>query len=835
MELKVYLKESSRKLSEVTITASESKGMTSASKIGQEAMQHLQPSSFADLLELLPGGATRDPVLTTPNSIRIREAAIPPISMYRVMPRVSSNKYATSSLGITFLLDNIPLNTDASMQFLSGAWEIKHISRNFINKGVDMRTLSTDDIDNVEIVRGIPSVEYSDLTSGLIKIHRKRDRDFSHARFKADMQSMLFYFGKGTNRLWRNFNLSGGLNFLSAKADPRNVRETYKRVTASLRGTKKWNFRLAEMSWLSNIDYTGSFDDEKVDPDLNYGNIDSYKSGYNNLMLGHTLEYMRKRKSFFSGFELDASVSMTKERTEVVKFMQLSINRPYTNATTEGEHDGLYYPYSYVGEHTVDGKPFYTHIKMKGISDFTIGKTKSNAIWGTIWNYSKNYGTGVIFDVNKPVFVNASTRPRAFNDIPAKNTLAFFIENKANIPISNHLLSIMTGISASSLIGLDKDYEMSRKFYFDPRVNIKFSPAKWDVKGNPFSVQLVAGIGSHNKFPTMIQLFPDKIYRDFVQLNYYHVNPDYRRVYIRSYILQPNNKQLKPARNIKYEFRGDMEYKKYQASVTYFKERMKTGFRPDDELVILPYKKYITENLDHANLKEKPDINTLLYEDWKKMNLLGNTTNGSETTKEGIEWVLSTPRYNSIRTRFSFSGAWFKTTYRNSLPQYHSPNVILDGKPLEFIGIYDDEEGLITHSINSDLRTDTYVPNLGLTVSLSFQGNWLASSQRLPISVYPEKYVDINGQAHTYTEADRKDKKLQWLKRNVTESMFEKYTVPFLMNVNLKATKHVFHEKVQIAFFVHRILDYSPDFVRKGFTVRRNQRSYFGMEINFKL
>ena len=62
------------RLGEVVVTAQESRGLTSASKIEKHAMEHLQPSSFADLLELLPGGQSKDPVLNAANTIRLREA-----------------------------------------------------------------------------------------------------------------------------------------------------------------------------------------------------------------------------------------------------------------------------------------------------------------------------------------------------------------------------------------------------------------------------------------------------------------------------------------------------------------------------------------------------------------------------------------------------------------------------------------------------------------------------------------------------------------------------------------------------------------------------------------
>ena len=57
---------SDNQLKEVVITATESKGLVSSSKIDRPAMQHLQPTSFADLLELLPGGMSRDPKAETP-------------------------------------------------------------------------------------------------------------------------------------------------------------------------------------------------------------------------------------------------------------------------------------------------------------------------------------------------------------------------------------------------------------------------------------------------------------------------------------------------------------------------------------------------------------------------------------------------------------------------------------------------------------------------------------------------------------------------------------------------------------------------------------------------
>ena len=36
-----------------------------------------------------------------------------------------------------------------------------------------MRSISTDDIESVEVIRGIPSVEFGNLTSGVVNIKKK--------------------------------------------------------------------------------------------------------------------------------------------------------------------------------------------------------------------------------------------------------------------------------------------------------------------------------------------------------------------------------------------------------------------------------------------------------------------------------------------------------------------------------------------------------------------------------------------------------------------------------------------------------------------------------------
>lgn len=83
------------------------------------------------------------------------------------------------------------LNTDANLQYMPGSTSSVNATST-MEKGVDMRTLSTDNIEKVEIIRGIPSVAYGNVSNGAVIIQRKTSESPLSARFKADKTSKLF-------------------------------------------------------------------------------------------------------------------------------------------------------------------------------------------------------------------------------------------------------------------------------------------------------------------------------------------------------------------------------------------------------------------------------------------------------------------------------------------------------------------------------------------------------------------------------------------------------------------------------------------------------------------
>ena len=84
----------------------------------------------------------------------------------------------------------------------------------------------------------------------------------------------------------------------------------------------------------------------------------------------------------------------------------------------------------------------------------------------------------------------------------------------------------------------------------------------------------------------------------------------------------------------------------------------------------------------------------------------------------------------------------------------------------------------------------------------------------------PISYIDATGTVSPYTDADKTDTYKQHLTLSYNQEQFEKSTDPNL----------------SIALFADRILDYVPDYTKKGYLIRRTAASpYFGMELNIKL
>lgn len=817
-KMKVNLQPNNKLLDEVVVTATESKGVTTASRIDAKAMTHLQPTSFTDLLSLLPGGTTSTPNMGASNLIRLREA-----------PSYNGD-FDFSSLGTAFVVDDIPLSNDANLQTIPNS---NHKVQNRLSpsSGVDMRGISTDNIESVEIIRGIPSAQYGDVSMGVVKIQRKMSASPLHFRFKADQYSKLFYVGKGI-ALSSNKVLNLNLDYLDSKIDPRNKYENFKRITSSIRYNQHHYFdNGARFKWSSSIDLSTNIDNIKSDPEIDE-DLDQYKMRDIRLAFNNDFTYSTAYEKGLRNITVTPAINTQINDIKQTKEITLNMPKAIPNSTTEGVHDAIYLPMRYISHAKVEGRPVNLFIKLNSNWAAQIGKSKHRIKVGIDYRYDKNYGRGQMYDLTRPPATSLAIRPRRFKDIPGLQKASFFVEDNITIPFyEDRTIDIQAGIRGIALVNMNNKYRLNNKIHLDPRFNLMIDIFHQEIKESTLQWRIGGGWGILTKLPTLGQLYPNLIYTDLEELNYYHTNPDYRRLVLSTHIYDPTNFNLKANRNTKWEVRTDFTWKRYNLAVTYFNEHTSSGFRGLSDVRLFNYKRYDTSGIDSKTITDKPQLEDLPYQEKIFMNTVGYIGNGSDLVKQGIEFQGSTPRFKVINTRVTLSGAWFKTTFNNSLPEWSRPNIIINNQEVPYMGLYDMDEKKVYQTMNTSLMFDTHIPTLGLIFSTTIQAQWINKQRIDPNNTVPYSYMGADKVVHPYTDVEAKDPILKQLIHKERSAMDS--SVPFESTINFKANKS-FGKHLNISIFVNSLLSYTPSYKRGEITIYRNVPPYFGMELNIK-
>lgn len=186
--INVTLNELGLQLHNVVVTARQVQ-MGSKSLVGEDAIRHIQPKSVSDILQLVPGNLTENPNLNKLSQAHIREI---------------DNDDKNNALGTEVVVDGTPLSNNANLQALaptrygsnSGASSDGMSNQTTAGQGVDLRTVSAGNIESVEVVRGIPGVEYGNLTSGLVIVKTKSGRTPWEIKAQTDPYSKLLLSAK---------------------------------------------------------------------------------------------------------------------------------------------------------------------------------------------------------------------------------------------------------------------------------------------------------------------------------------------------------------------------------------------------------------------------------------------------------------------------------------------------------------------------------------------------------------------------------------------------------------------------------------------------------------
>lgn len=852
-EMTFRMKESTFRLTEITIVAQESKaGKATSSTISRQAMDHLQVTSLRDIMQLLPGGVVSpESGLATAKTFTIRSLGADRLNANIPTPTDAANM---NSMGTAIVIDGAPLSNNANLQTLSpsisgGGGSVGGGSSP--NSGLDVRSLSTDNIESIEVIRGIPSVEHGDLTSGAVIIRSKAGREPLTIRLKTDpkiyqasvSKGMSLGEGKG------NLNLSG--DYAYGISDATQAYAYYQRATARAMYSNRFGRQLFSNT---SFDFSLGKDTREMNPDDQRTQLETgardvgvrfNTNGTWNLNkawlknVKYTLSGSYRDKHSFSKELLgNAFAAYSMSNTDGAVLSNRPGQKVYDADGKELTHipsneSGLiatYLPNEYMSKYDIYGKEVNLFANINASFSKRVGKVTNRILTGVNFKTDGNLGDGKVYDLNNPPqrnlsSENSSPRPRKYSSIPFMNQFSLYAEENLLWRVAKRELNIQAGLRYDNI---------NTKSVFSPRTNFSFEVL-------PDKLWLRGGIGVTAKAPTVLYLYPEDTYFDFVHFNTLNASnvPNEEQLLLASTrVFNTENKDLKIATNHKKEIGFDVRINKMRFSVTAYDEQLKNGYRLGRTIDSYRWLEYI----EYEEAVHNPGaIPTLREKEHGKHNIFvsfATPLNDARSHNRGVEFDFDFGRINAIRTSFVLNGAYMRSTDWND---GHSFSNQKNRNELERnIGIYEKGvENLERERLTTTLRATHNIPSIGFVLTATAQVSWLNKywNEYGNDTTFVAYISRLDGKVKPFDNSMKDDPEFSYLfeTRSSTRDVMESYFPVVLLNFHL--TKEI-GENLKASFYVNNMFNRRPLYETKrspGSFIRLNIPMYFGFELALKL
>ena len=816
----IVLEEQTYELAEVVVMADYKKTQGSTSVINQQALEHIQPTSVADVLSLIPGGLFRESSATGFNRISLRQ----------------SGSDDNTSLGMAVVMDGIPQDNDGFRASIPGLSTDEYSDRLGMNRGIDLKTLSTDHIRKIEIVKGISSAKLGNLSSGVIQTTSKIGITPAQLRMKVDPLTKLIYLGKGFRISPKMGYLHTGIDYTSVYDDRRDPMSKYSRLTGQVTYNNSVDvgdktlflfFKLSEVYTLNQAK------EDELTQDYN----ESFRNKYSRTGASFKAQ-MYDLGKIVDNVEFIASADYTYDLIDRNRLVQTGTPLPSPLATEEGESEGIYLPSTYYSPFQIENKPLSLLTQLNAESLFETRSFRHKVIYGLSWKRTKNYGEGVMVDMTRPPYPgnNEYVRPVPNRSIPALSVGAAYAEEQLKHSNRWFDFELNAGVRFTQMFNLDTKYTELRKLQVEPRINAALSFNIDLAGGKSLRNMFRFGFGQENKLPTLDYIYPDRVYKDMIVLNAYTKQDDpFNHLITYTKIYDVTNNSLRPNRNTKYEAGWDVEYEGYSLSLTFFKEHSDRGFESVAEYSPVRYTRYVDPIDGQPIVGRRPEKEDYVADPYATFVDMDIVRNSMKVEKKGLEYLLRFPKIIPLSTTVEINGAYYDTRYSSGAPLQYHPAFRDDDRPQPYVGIYRRQDITRQRIFNTNLWFNTNIPRYKMIFTTFFQFIWLNEEMRINGDEYPSAYFDTDGRMHTVDDRilqSIKDGHTVWRHYHIYKEDFSE-TLPVSLTVNFKVTKE-FSRMIRASFFVNNILDINPLYKnRYNQNVRVWQKSFFGAEMTF--
>ena len=809
--VKIVLSESTLALEEVVVTAETSKdNLNTTRKIGRTALDHLQMNSMGGITALLPGGKTLNPDLTQDNALSLRSGG-------------SSAGNAAFSTAVE--INGVRMGDNASFGGLAG---------------IGTRNLSVENIESVEVITGVPSAEYGDLGSGMVRVNTKKGRTPLSVVLSVNPRTYEASVSKGVEVGKGVLNLGAEWARATSKLTSPYTSYTRRSFNVDYACTFGKDLRL-EAGINGNVGGMNS----KADPDAF---SEAYTRVNDNLFTPHFKLVWLLNRNWITNLTLEGSVYYHDNYSLEHAYHSSASSLPAVHSTAKGYWIADALPPTYYSDQVVDSKELDYAASLKYHWLHHWGPVKSLLKAGIQWKADGNVGKGEWY--LDPDLADNGYRPRPYSDYPYMHTLSGYVEQNLTFPIGSTTLNLMAGLRAESAYIHGAMYQ--NLGMVSPRFN-----ARWSLTRH-FSVR--GGWGVAGKLPSFYILYPKREYRDVRTTDFSNGDAATYIYYTRPYHME-YNPNLRWQRNHNTELGLEYENKGLTLSLVGFYNLTRDPY--EYGTLYEPFSYNLYQLPAGYTMPADPDpvldhqTGTIYLRDADGYYVMGELKgtdrtfaasrrqeNGADIHRYGVELTVDFPEIKPIGTTFRLDAAWNHTQYTSNVTDAlyregwtHSQS--LPNRSYEYVGIYPGGtnvyNGRRTDNVDATLTSITHIPRARLVITLRLEATLLRASQYTSdraftvgesgdltptggniydgnsfTAIYPSAYMDLDGKVHPWTEESAQDPALQRLiirSGNIYTFAPDGYR-PY-MSANLSVTKEI-GSHVSLSFFANNFTNARP-------------------------
>lgn len=810
--LTIKLDQNTLALNSVVVTAERDKeGMNTSLKFGANALNHLQMSNVTDISALLPGGKTVNPDLTTDNAVSLRSGGL---------------AAGNAAFGTALEVDGVRVGNNASFGSMSGT---------------GTRNISTENVQSIEVITGVPSAEYGDLNSGMVRINTRKGLTPWNITFAVNPRTYQASASKGID-LMKNrgvLNVSAEWTRATQKLSSPYTSYTRRGFSASYSNTFK-NVLKFEIGTTGNIGGMNA----KNDPDAYKG---TWSKVRDNVLRANTSLTWLLRKSWITNLKLDASVNYNDNRSQDHAYGSSASMLPAVHSELAGYYLADRLPVSYFSDKVIDSKELDYAASLKYEWFKKSGKRLSKLKAGVQWKANGNVGEGEYY--KDPSVAANGYRPRPYSQYPFMHNVAAYIEEDYTFPIGKTSLQISAGLRLENLFVKDTDYKNVSSL--SPRFN-----AKWKISDN---LSIRGGWGVSEKLPSFYILYPVQKYRDIQTFGFSHGDSSSYVYYTQPYKML-FNENLKWQKNYNAEFGIEAYFLRTSVSLVGFFNKTKNPYTYQN--IYTPFSYNIMSVPSGYTVPDNPEIRVdsqtgQVYmrgsneEFWTPMatKVTDKTFfesqmpgNGDDIYRTGAELIVDFPEIAPIRTKFRLDANYAYTHYiDNTLNWTYRTgwsHTSLSNRSYQYVGIYANggESGTFngkeSHSLNANLTAITHIPEARIIITCRLEMSLLSRFRNLSryqgkeyaynvnadgvesiggsiydsnnyTAIRPVKYMDENGDVHDFTDKEASDPAFaNLIIKSGNAYTFSQDGYGAYLSANLSVTKEI-GDHVSLSFFAN--------------------------------